>query len=257
MSESQQELRKPVVPVHRAVAILRYLASASAPAGVQEIARALDLVPSTCLHILRSLAHEGMLTVDPASKRYRLGPAVLRLARDMAGSDAFVQAVQPQLDRISPAFGVTAAATAMDGPERIVIVARSQMSPGLGISVRVGSRFPVLISAIGMCLAARDKAAPHDYGRRIGELTWQNPPDMGEWTAAVERARRDGYAVDRGYFIEGMTVIAAPVMDLARRPSRFVTALGFSRNLDGDTGARLGRALTQAAAELSDVYDAA
>lgn len=257
MSDEPNQLRKPVVAVHRAVAILRYLGGASAPAGVQEVARALDIVPSTCLHILRSLVHEGMLTVDPASKRYRLGPAVLRLARDMARSDAFVQAVQPRLDRVSSAFNVTAAAATLDGPDRIIIVATSQVSPSLGISVRVGSRFPAMVSAIGMCLAARDDSSRGDYARRIEALTWQNPPAFAQWTAAVERARRDGYAVDHGYFIEGMTVVAVPVLDLERRPSRFVAALGFSRELEGEAGARLGATLTRAAAELSDVYDAA
>src|SRR5262249_50702680 len=47
-----------VPAVTRAVAILRLLGASEEPLGVNAIARALELVPSTCLHILRVLAGE-------------------------------------------------------------------------------------------------------------------------------------------------------------------------------------------------------
>ena len=44
-----------VPAVSRALAILRLLGKSETPMGVQEIARALELIPSTALHILRVL----------------------------------------------------------------------------------------------------------------------------------------------------------------------------------------------------------
>ena len=47
-----------VPAVSRAIAILRLLAKSEAPLGVHAVANALDLVPSTALHILRALVAE-------------------------------------------------------------------------------------------------------------------------------------------------------------------------------------------------------
>ena len=38
---------------------------------------------------------------------------------------------------------------------------------------------------------------------------WDNPPDFETWSSQVEQARRDGYGVDRGQYIGGVTIIAA------------------------------------------------
>ena len=47
--------------VTRAVAILAVLSKSPEPLGVSAIARQVDLIPSSCLHILRALAgDEGM-----------------------------------------------------------------------------------------------------------------------------------------------------------------------------------------------------
>ena len=40
--------------VVRAVAMLRLLSNSPIPLGVNQIARELDIIPSTCLHILRA-----------------------------------------------------------------------------------------------------------------------------------------------------------------------------------------------------------
>ena len=62
-----------VPAVTRAVAILRLLGRSDEPLGVHAIARALALIPSTCLHILRVLVAEGLVAFDPGTKRYRVG----------------------------------------------------------------------------------------------------------------------------------------------------------------------------------------
>src|SRR5262245_50759090 len=69
-----------VPAVTRAVAILRHLGRSGEPLGVHAIARAVGIVPSTCLHILRALAAEEFVAVDPETKRYRVGAGLLSIA---------------------------------------------------------------------------------------------------------------------------------------------------------------------------------
>src|SRR5437879_210573 len=61
-----------VPAVTRAIAILRLLGKTEAPLGVNAIARALGLIPSTCPHILRVLVAEELVSFDAKTKLYNL-----------------------------------------------------------------------------------------------------------------------------------------------------------------------------------------
>src|SRR3546814_18424214 len=64
----------PVAAVVNAITILRYLAG-HAGQGVNAIARATNLSPSTCFGILKTLVGEEFEEFDSGSKHYRLGTA--------------------------------------------------------------------------------------------------------------------------------------------------------------------------------------
>src|SRR3990172_4068824 len=143
-----------VPAVTRAVAILRLLGRSEEALGVNAIARALRLIPSTCLHILRVLVAEELVALDPSTKRYRLDTGILTIARSALRRTGFAETVQPELDRLSRRHGVTAIGVQAIGLEHIVVVAISRSDHGLRLHADIGSRFPALISASGRCVAA-------------------------------------------------------------------------------------------------------
>src|SRR3546814_7451575 len=53
--------------------ILHYLA-ANPSQGVTSIARAVEMSPSSCFNILRTLAHEGLISFNPQTKKYAVEP---------------------------------------------------------------------------------------------------------------------------------------------------------------------------------------
>ena len=66
----KKEVRVRQVPaVSRSIAILRLLGNTRQGMGVKAIADALELVPSTCLHILRVLVSEELVRVDATTKQ--------------------------------------------------------------------------------------------------------------------------------------------------------------------------------------------
>lgn len=215
----------------RAAAILRLLARSEEPLGVNAIARALGLVPSTCLHILRALAREELVSFDQASKRYRLGPGVLALARSFLRRDRFGEAVQPRLDRLARKFKVTAIGVQVLGLEHMVVVAISRAELPLRLHVEIGSRFPGLISATGRCLAAFGGHSQEALSAGFRRLRWDRPPSLRAWRDEVAQAKANGYSVDRGNYIAGVTIFAAPVLDGRGLMSHAVVALGVSEQI--------------------------
>src|SRR5262245_49020766 len=156
-SRSSRELAKAMEKskapaISRAAAVLRLLGKSDAPLGLQAIARELDLVPSTCLYVLRALVAEELVAFDADLKRYSLEAGVLTLARHWLRRNRFNDLAQPVLDRISEAFEVTMLGVHIVGLEHIIVVAASQSGPNLQMSAQIGSRFPALISATGRCI---------------------------------------------------------------------------------------------------------
>jgi DNA-binding IclR family transcriptional regulator len=215
-----------VPAVTRAVAILRLLGRSEGPLGLNAIARALELVPSTCLHILRVLVAEELVAFDRETKRYHLDAGLLTLARSALRGTGFAELAQPELDRLSRRHGVTAIGVQVVELEHIVVVAISRSDHAVRLHVDIGSRFPALLSAPGRCIAAFGGHSWRALERHFRALRWDRPPALEAWRADVETTRVDGYAVDEGDYLKGVTVIAAPVRAVAGAVSHVVVLVG-------------------------------
>ncbi|MCP1337046.1 IclR family transcriptional regulator [Futiania mangrovi] len=224
--------RKRAVPaVTRAIAILRRLGGSDEPLGVQQIARDLGLVPSTCLHILRVLKDEGLVAFDPVSKRYFIDVGILSIARSAIEKNPFASLIQPKLDDLAKSFGLTAIAVKLVEPTSMVVVALSQVPLPFRLQVDLGSRFPALISATGRCFAAFNTPDEAMLRKGFAALNWDNPPEFATWREEVRQAREQGYAVDRGNYISGVTVVAVPFFDDRNRMNHGMVVIGISERV--------------------------
>lgn len=247
---------RPVPAVSRAVAILRLLGRSPAPMTLKLISQELDMVTSTCLHILRVLVEEGLVKVDVATKRYGLGVGMLALARSVIDSNPFPTLVQPVLDRLSGTWNVTAIGVEVTGVEHMVVMALSRSRAPFRLHVDVGSRFPALISATGRLVAAFTELPDKDIERRFKALRWEQPPDIEAWRKEVETVRRKGYSIDRGNYISGIAVIAVPVLDMQGRMTHSLVAAGVADQLGGSKSLALAKDLQTKAQTLSQLLAA-
>lgn len=237
--------------ISRAAAVLRLLGKSDTPLGLQPIARELGLVPSTCLYVLRALVAEEFVSFDPDTKRYALEAGVLTLARHWLRRNRFADLAQPALDRISETFDATMLGVHIVGLDHIIVVAASQTRSNFQLSAQVGSRFPALISATGRCIAAFGDHAEGEIEARFKALRWDEPPSFPAWQAQVEETRAQGYAVDEGHYIAGVTVVAAPVWKTRSKLSHALVAIGIGSTLRRAGLPALGEALLGSANTLS------
>jgi DNA-binding IclR family transcriptional regulator len=237
--------------ISRAAAVLRLLGKSDAPLGVQPIARELGLVPSTCLYVLRALVAEEFVAFDPDTKRYSLEAGVLTLARQWLRRNRFNDLAQPALDRIARAFDVTMLGVHIVGLDHIIVVAISQSGQNIHLSTQIGSRFPALISATGRCIAAFGDYADSELEARFRALRWDEPPTFDAWKQQVAQTRAQGFAIDTGNYISGVTVVAAPVWKTRAKLSHALVAIGIGGALRRSGLAELQQALRSAGQSLS------
>ena len=160
--------------------------------SLKAIAEALDLVPSTALHIVRALVAEQLLQVDPQTKRYRLGVGMLPLARAVLENSDFPSLVRPKLDVLSNRYGVTAIGVELPDLDNMIVVALARSQAPVRLHVDVGSRFPALISATGRCVAAFSEQPWKEIEKRFRLLRWHNAPSYDTWRKEVDAGTKAG-----------------------------------------------------------------
>ena len=234
MTDTTSVRNRPVPAVKRAIAILRTLSRSTEPLGVNQLARELGLVPSTCLHILRVLTEEGLVAFEPQTKRYTIGLGLLPIARRIIEQNSFAKVVEPHLTALSREFGGTVAATQLADNRHMVVVALSRAHQPFRLQVDLGSRFPALISATGRCHAAFNlsRLADSQLRTRFEALTWDHPPSYRAWRREVAEVPQNGFAVDRGSYISGVTIIAVPFLDDAGRMTHSMVAIDIAERID-------------------------
>lgn len=229
---AEKEMRRRQVPaVTRAIGILRELGKADEPVGVNRIARDMGLVPSTCLHILRVLVEEGLVSFDPVSKRYAIDVGILPIARNALQKNSFVSLAEQRLTGLSLRLGVTAIAAQVSDHNHMVVVALSQAPLPFRLQVDLGSRFPGLISATGRCLAAFTDIPDGELKKRFAALKWDHPPTYEQWKSEVAETRVLGFSVDQSNYISGVTIIAVPFLDQVRGMTHSLVAIGISERI--------------------------
>ena len=251
MVERRRPRVRAVPAVTRAVAVLRLLSRNRTPLSLKAIAQALDLVPSTALHILRALVAEQLVRVDPLTKQYSLGVGMLPLARAVLENSDFPSLVRPKLDDLSSRHGVTAIGVELPDLDHMVVVALARAQAPVRLHVDVGSRFPALISATGRCLAAFTEHPSSEIESRFRRLLWHKAPSYAAWRKEVNQTRRQGFSIDRGNYIAGVTIVAVPVLGSRGKISHTLVAVGLGNQLDRNASLKLARDMKGAAQEVA------
>ena len=245
-----------VPAVTRAIAILRYLGRSPEPVGVNRLARDLELVPSTCLHILRVLKQEGLADFDPQTKRYSIGVGILPIARSALEQNIFAKLIEPRLTDLSREFYGTAIATQLVNDDQMVVVALSRAQQLFRLHGDLGSRFPALISATGRCHAAFNLTGltATQLKQRFGKLKWSRQPIYSAWNQEIERVQKEGYAVDRGDYISGVTVIAVPFVDQRKRMTHSIVFVDISERVEAIGIMRIVQRMAAIKDDVQDVH---
>ena len=208
--EDRPALAKPVGAVTSAVEILRCLGRHTDPRRLSEVVRELDLNPSTALNILRTLEHEGLVTLDRDTRRYGLAQGLADLAAPLLTGDDPRRRFTRALEAGAAELGVTVALWRRAG-EEVELEQVAESDAAMRIAFTVGRRLPMFLGAMGRLVAARGSFTPQALRAGFERVPWARPPDYDHWLAEVAAAREAGVGLDRGHVNRGVIGIAVPV----------------------------------------------
>jgi DNA-binding IclR family transcriptional regulator len=200
--------------VERAAAVLGALAQ-DGGGQIAELSVALGIPRSTVYRILNSLEAHG-LVVRAAEQGYRLGPALVRLARAVPLGADLVSVARPAMDALALRLGVTVKLSVLDADSALV-VAVAEGPQTYSVTTQIGRRFPLHAGAASKVLAAFGDAALQArlLAAPLARHTATTITDSRALAAVLAAVRRAGHAEDNGEFVAGVAAIGAPIFDAA------------------------------------------
>jgi DNA-binding IclR family transcriptional regulator len=240
--------------VGQALAILRFLADAAAPIGVNAISRELNFAPSSCFRILKQLAKEGYAQFDYRTKCYSLGSAAVMLARRSLDPSNTFSLILPSLTEFVSRTQASVGFWRRINEDRIVLAGFVESPNPMRIHMSIGQRLPLYIGAVGRAFAAEQGLSDAQIRSELGKLRWQVPPDSDHYCKQVQACRQSGYAIDKGNFAPGVTTVACVLRDTLGGLSFGLSAIRIAGQTDPDQIESLGEALVVLKQELGSTW---
>ena len=214
-----------VQTVVRALTLLERFSAEEPEHTATELSVATGLTVPTTHRLLKTLASKSFLVLDPESKKYSLGPAVVQLAGAVLGRDNLLELVDPVLIELRRASGETASLHWLVDNERVCIAERASHQ-SIRMSSGLGRRYTLHAGAAGkVLLASLPPAEMKSYLDRgySANTIHTGRIELEEDLAAI-RAKR--YALSQGEVVKGAAAIAAPIRDSSGYPIAAINVTG-------------------------------
>lgn len=205
--------------VERALAILLSYSESRSEWGVTELAAEFGLSRSTAQRLLAALAEQGFLRVVPYSRRYRLGPALWRMAMLWERTGGLAALAGPVLEDLAAASGRTAVFAIPDGAHVRVVAAVDGVSGPPRSHLFRGALYPAHAGAASRAYFAfldriERRALLDD--RPFGRFSEHTPADLTALEAEFDNTARLGYALSEGEYDARTRALGMPVRMGAR-----------------------------------------
>jgi DNA-binding IclR family transcriptional regulator len=215
--EAPAEHRNQVQVIARAAAILRVLEDQEAGLSLAQIAARVGLPRSTVQRIVNALAAERFLISASPNGRVVLGPALLRLASNVATS--FTSVARPYLQRLSDDLKETVDLAAIK-KDRLIFIDQVEGSHRLRAVSAIGESFPLHCTANGKAyLATLDNSTVEQLvGKTLAPRTPQTIVTLPHLLKDLARVRKRGVAIDREEHTIGICAVGIAVTDQLGNP---------------------------------------
>jgi len=241
-----------VIPnLRNACRILRQLGQDNTGHKIADLARALELPPTTTLRIMTTLTLEGFARKD--GNQFFLGPLLIALGSTALGSNDIRTVAVPILERLSRTTDETAHVAVPCGHKALIAAVCDSPHP-LRAASRPGTLAELHCSSTGKIFLA------FLFRDHLGEILAATPPDKKTPNTLTTEAallpeldltRERGYGMDNEEYFPGVRCLAAPIFGSS---GDVVAAIGITAStvrFTVDKIASIGRQVQDAAREVS------
>jgi len=203
----------PATTVDKALDVLFHLLAEPGPVGVSSVGRSLGLPKASAHRLLASLQRRDLVEQDE-SGRYRPGFGLVALGLGVLDREPLVAIARPVLEEVSASLGET---TFLVAPRAgsLTVLDKVEGTGFLRAAPRVGEKVPVHATAVGKLFLAEDASLLAEAAG-LERFTDHTPRSRKELYREVRRVAEQGWSHNRDAWIDGLSVVAAPVSSRGR-----------------------------------------
>jgi len=237
-------------------ALLEALGQAAGPQMLRDLAASAGMSAAKAHRYLVSFQRLQLVVQDPASTRYDLGPAALKLGLAALERLDAVKLGRERAGVLMERLGHTVA-LAVWGNHGPTIVHWEESPQAVTVNLRLGDVMPLLSSATGRCFAAyvsKDAIAPmlrEELTRAQKQGRTDVPASMAAVRAMLDEVRERATARVVDVLLPGIVGFCAPVFDADGHIALGIVAVGPTGTFDPDWDGAVHTPLRQAAQQLS------
>lgn len=200
--------------IDKAMVLLGLFTTETPEFRLADISRTAEMDKVTALRVLNSLVVGGLLEQHPETKKYRLGTAILRLARIRETSFPMISVLQPILDSLAEATGESAH-SALASEAGLTTLALSEPNRATRVWIDPTQVLPFHATASGVAYLAHlpEEACEALLGRLPTKRYTEETLSGSGLRARMIEARQNGYARSFGGLEIDVASFAAPVFD--------------------------------------------
>jgi DNA-binding IclR family transcriptional regulator len=198
----------------RTVDILSTLAHADGGMLHSEIADQAGIPPSSLTALLRDLLDLRYVDLDPHSKRYSLGPAVLALSSAYLKNLNLAKVAEPTLRELFRQVNEFTSLVVINGGE-VTKVREYAVADPFAAHLQLGESGPLHATASGKAILAfsRQLAGKLAESQTLRVYTTHTLSDRGALESQLRAIRQTAIAYCREEYLDGMVSMAVPVFD--------------------------------------------
>ncbi|WP_420640083.1 IclR family transcriptional regulator [Candidatus Poriferisocius sp.] len=206
-----------VQSVKRAFLLLRTLSQG--PLGVTDLAERVDLPKSTVARLLAALEAENAVEQVEVGGDYRIGAGLTEIAGTGPAGRSLVAAARPHLLELSEAVGEVAGLSIIDD-NQVYYLDHTESSSDVQLRDWTGEYAPLHAVPSGMAMLAHLPAATRKahLAQPLEQCTPWTTVDPQVLAERLQQIRSLGYVWGYEEFAEGISSVAAPVLDPEGHP---------------------------------------
>lgn len=220
-----------------------------------EACQYLGVANSTAHRLLAMLAYHGFVQQEPGSRTYVAGPALVDVGLAVVQALDVREQARDTLRELAAEFDETAHLAVLEG-RMVRFLDAVEGGRALRVTPRTGAMLPAHCTSVGKAMLSKltadqlDQVYPPDIGA-LETRTKRSITSREQLRVALEKARRQGYAVNRAESEDGVGSVAIAFYDLRHQLASIAVAAPLSR-LDKDRIATMADALKKAARALGE-----
>jgi IclR family transcriptional regulator, acetate operon repressor len=251
-----QSMANPMGTVTKALELLDLFTREQALIGLSDLARQSGLNKATCFRMMTEMQSLGLVEQTGASKAYRLGPAVLRLAALREAAVPTRDAAMPVVQALAREVGETAHLSHIVGPTLRTLAFAYSSAHGTKVMMEDADLLPFHATSSGLAVLAflPDAAVDSHLAQALPKYTAATDTNPAHIRAQLAMIRNTGWSETHATFEADVRSVAVPLFDACGICTGAIGIAAPAARVTPALHARMVTALMRAGADITTLW---